>query len=238
MSELKVNKVTPRSGTTVTLGDSGDTITIPSGATLDVNGIDFPTADGTAGQFLQTDGSGVLSFSSVSSDFVLLASTDASSSASVSFDGYFSATYKNYMVIGSCIGAGTNNQGINSRVRRSNADVTASNYRMVAVRAQENGSSATAGANSNWDTSSVDLVNAIGSSGSFNFTMTIFDPLNSSKYKWIKFSGIEDNVQNNYIYITEHFQTLKDNTNAYSGISFFMDSGNIAVGNFKLYGIK
>jgi hypothetical protein len=34
MSELKVNKVTPRSGTTVTLGDSGDTITIPSGATL------------------------------------------------------------------------------------------------------------------------------------------------------------------------------------------------------------
>jgi hypothetical protein len=32
MSELKVNKVTPRSGTTVTLGDSGDTITIPSGA--------------------------------------------------------------------------------------------------------------------------------------------------------------------------------------------------------------
>jgi hypothetical protein len=25
MSELKVNKVTPRSGTTVTLGDSGDT---------------------------------------------------------------------------------------------------------------------------------------------------------------------------------------------------------------------
>jgi hypothetical protein len=25
MSELKVNKVTPRSGTTITLGDSGDT---------------------------------------------------------------------------------------------------------------------------------------------------------------------------------------------------------------------
>jgi hypothetical protein len=67
MSELKVNKVTPRSGTTVTLGDSGDTITIPSGATLDVNGIDFPTADGTAGQVLQTDGSGVLSFATPAS---------------------------------------------------------------------------------------------------------------------------------------------------------------------------
>jgi hypothetical protein len=38
MSELKVNKVTPRSGTTVTLGDSGDTITIPSGATFSNSG--------------------------------------------------------------------------------------------------------------------------------------------------------------------------------------------------------
>ena len=38
MSELKVNKVTPRSGTTVTLGDSGDTITIPSGVTITNDG--------------------------------------------------------------------------------------------------------------------------------------------------------------------------------------------------------
>ena len=34
MSEVKVNKVSPRSGTGLQLGDSGDTITIPSGATI------------------------------------------------------------------------------------------------------------------------------------------------------------------------------------------------------------
>jgi len=34
MSEVKVNKVSPRTGTDVTLGDSGDTFTVPSGATL------------------------------------------------------------------------------------------------------------------------------------------------------------------------------------------------------------
>src|SRR6056300_192390 len=34
MSEVKVNKLSPRSGTTVTLGDSGDTITLPAGVTL------------------------------------------------------------------------------------------------------------------------------------------------------------------------------------------------------------
>jgi hypothetical protein len=34
MSEVKVNKISPRSGTGVQLGDSGDTITIPAGATI------------------------------------------------------------------------------------------------------------------------------------------------------------------------------------------------------------
>ena len=38
MSELKANKVSPSSGTAFTLGDSGDTFTVPSGATLTVTG--------------------------------------------------------------------------------------------------------------------------------------------------------------------------------------------------------
>ena len=39
MSELKVNKVTPRSGTTVSLGDSGDSVAIPAG--VGFNGFDY-----------------------------------------------------------------------------------------------------------------------------------------------------------------------------------------------------
>jgi len=34
MSELKVNKISPATGTAFTLGDSGDTFTVPSGATI------------------------------------------------------------------------------------------------------------------------------------------------------------------------------------------------------------
>ena len=37
MSEVRVNKISPRSGTTVTLGDNGDTISIPSGVILDAS---------------------------------------------------------------------------------------------------------------------------------------------------------------------------------------------------------
>jgi len=38
MSEVKVNKISPRSGTGVQLGDSGDNITIPAGATINNQG--------------------------------------------------------------------------------------------------------------------------------------------------------------------------------------------------------
>jgi hypothetical protein len=37
-SELKTNKISPATGTALQIGDSGDTITIPSGATLDTTG--------------------------------------------------------------------------------------------------------------------------------------------------------------------------------------------------------
>jgi len=51
MSEVKVNKISPRSGTTVTLGDSGDTVSIPSGVTLanagTVTGIPTSALSGT-----------------------------------------------------------------------------------------------------------------------------------------------------------------------------------------------
>jgi hypothetical protein len=47
MSQLEVNKVLPQSGTTLTLGESGDTITIPSGATLDASSGTLTLPDGT-----------------------------------------------------------------------------------------------------------------------------------------------------------------------------------------------
>jgi hypothetical protein len=52
-SEVKTNKISPATGTDVTLGDASDTFTIPASSTLDVNGIidltgatktGFPTA--------------------------------------------------------------------------------------------------------------------------------------------------------------------------------------------------
>jgi len=48
MSEVKVNKISPRSGTNLQLGDSGDTITIPAGAALVGGGIAWQSSIVTA----------------------------------------------------------------------------------------------------------------------------------------------------------------------------------------------
>ena len=47
MSQLEVDKVIPQSGTTLTLGESGDTVSVPSGATLDASNATLTLPDGT-----------------------------------------------------------------------------------------------------------------------------------------------------------------------------------------------
>ena len=51
MSEVKTNKLTAATGTAITLGDSGDTFTVPSGATLAVASGATVTNSGTASGF-------------------------------------------------------------------------------------------------------------------------------------------------------------------------------------------
>jgi len=69
MSEVKVNKISPRTNCgTVQLGDSGDTITIPAGATITNNGtqtgfgrtgtVDWQTGDIKTGNFTAVNGQG------------------------------------------------------------------------------------------------------------------------------------------------------------------------------------
>ena len=58
MSEVKVNKISPRSGTTLTLGDSGDTFTIPSGAKMSgIGTVSWQTSIKTSG-FTAASGEG------------------------------------------------------------------------------------------------------------------------------------------------------------------------------------
>ena len=56
MSEIKSNKISPRRGTTTTIGDSGDSVTISSGTTT-TNAGTISTAGITGGTINNTTGS-------------------------------------------------------------------------------------------------------------------------------------------------------------------------------------
>ena len=58
MSELRVDKLSPQSGTEMTLGDSGDILKVPSGGFLKINNIDvLAVAPSTSGNVLTSNGS-------------------------------------------------------------------------------------------------------------------------------------------------------------------------------------
>jgi len=208
--------------------------TIASNLTLTL-----PSADGTSGQVLQTNGSGVLSFSSVSSDFVLLASTVTTSSASVSFDGYFSSTYDTYVVYITGYGCATDGSTPYVRFRRSNADVTASNYRWANSRNRRSSSLLSVEAGDGlWDSNYIGLMQDMSNDTIHrgNYVVTIFNPLSTDIYPSIIFDAHATNAGNGDYYRRFGFGRLAS-TGALSGISFLQSSGNIA-GRFKLYGIK
>jgi len=185
-----------------------------------------------------------LSFSSPSSDFVLLATTDiTSSTASVSFDGYFSSTYKNYQVVYSNLSPVTDTVNLFFRFRRSNADVTAASYMRWYGSMIGNGS--------------VDGLQGESVSGSTYIRLThgdisnsqtvpqngylyLFNPLGTTAYKSISSvcHSRRGSPNTTYYDLVNASGYLLDATTAISGLTFYYSSGNIALGNFKLYGIK
>lgn len=101
----------------------------------------LPTATGSAGQVLQTDGSGNLSFATPAAGAVVkLATVDASSASSIILDGYFSSTYDHYFVRFYVIDTSSTGVSIRLLFRSGGSDYT-SNYFYSSVGLASNGSS-------------------------------------------------------------------------------------------------
>jgi hypothetical protein len=204
----------------------------------------LPSADGTSGQVLQTNGSGVLSFSSPSSDFVKLATgTISSSTASISFDGYFTSTYNIYKFFWyDCRPVTNNGSTFSIRFRRSNADVTSSNYKsMIGAGSISNVSAENFTGGGRWNGTSMQINNTTWwiSDTNYNFCgdVTFYNPLGTSLYKTITFNTMGE-YEDSYWYGGSGSGTLKDSTSALSGFTFLMNSSNISTGKFVLYGLK
>jgi hypothetical protein len=128
------------------------------------------------------------------------------------------------------------------RFRRSNADVTASNYTYQTARGYISNTSSQGVDNdpSGFDQSSFDFGDGLnaGETAGFGANIMIYDPLDTTIFKTFTAQHFWEFTNNAQWQISNWGGVLRNSTNALSGISFYMASGTISQGNFKLYGIK
>jgi hypothetical protein len=179
-----------------------------------------------------------------SSDFVLLATSTASSSASISFNGYFSSTYSNYQIhfynLDFSLGV-----DFFFRIRVSNADITTSTYRYAvhaAPRVESTGAITVDGTRATWTTASSGLLNSNNpgtATGDYvsQGIMYVQNPLSTTSAKI--FMGEHTYLETGTAGITRsNYWIANTGTSALSGVTFYPSSGTIVTGTFKLYGIK
>ena len=203
----------------------------------------FPNNDGDANQFLQTNGSGVLSFAAVSSDYVKLASGSFSSN-SLSFNGYFTSAYSHYKIILTDVVPSTNNANVSMRYRISDSDVTTSDYQNVGQHGGiQIGVASANGTSNQTNTDQFKLQQGYAVSNASNLCMnaelTIFNPLNTSLYKHYHYTSSQHYGSATQYWVTSTGGGYYDaNTTALSGFSIIASTGNITSGNCYLYGVK
>ena len=198
---------------------------------------------GTAGQVLQTGGSGANpSWGTVSSDFVKLATTTVSSAvSSVSFDGLFTSDYNVYKIFISDWN-NANHDWKKMNFRFGNSQYTSSNYDWIARYVYVNTSSNANSTGTEYGTNSNYLPLlwwGVGTSHQCNIEITIQNPLSTSRTKHYNFqAGSHDN--GNTAHYFNGTGRLDANTGtAMSGVTFYANGGhNTTSGIFTMYGLK
>ena len=119
MSKLNVNTVEPEGATTtLTLGASGDTVDIPSGATLDVNG----TIDATGATITGFPQGGLQHITTV---------TNTSDASSIDIAGCFTSTYRNYRVVMNNVSPVTDTQHVYLNFGNSDLSTIEAGYQWI-----------------------------------------------------------------------------------------------------------
>jgi len=188
---------------------------------------------------LQTNGSGVLSFSSVSSDYVRLSTaTITANTSSVTFDGFFSSTYDTYIIYGNNI-LFDGSANFTIRYRQSGSDVTTNNYFGISQGAVSDNSTYLQASHPSTNPQLNGNPPSFSSNYGFNFLITIFDPNNNqgTRYKHITY---ELGYTNSSGY-TEFVKGALNNTQStavLSGFKILPSANNFDAGSIVLYGVK
>ena len=194
---------------------------------------------GTSGQVLQTGGTGANpSWGTVSSDYVKLATVTASGGSSVSLQNYFTSDYNYYELVGTNI-ISSSDSTLRCRVEVGGTQDSGSAYDWGFLVAWRNSSGGGVDNQTSWQDQDVRMsYNNYGTTlaNAGQFTMQIFDPLNTNTYKMFNYQMRASATVNGEIGTTYGGARYRG-TSALSGLLFFSNAGTIT-GTFKLYGVK
>ncbi len=262
-SEIKADKWSPASGTSATIGDSGDTYTIPSGATLTASAatVNLPTSIITgasekttlvdADKFLISDSAASGAFKHVqksnlpSGALNFISSTTIGSVANFYINNCFNSTYQNYMVVLQNLRA-TADCNLRMRFVSGGSFESGTGYRFAGTGFDRGGSARTY---SGHDNTSFNVSNSLDGddTASQHFGIIyIAAPNISSSRKRITGHYNNSHTSGNSVDTTYNFAgTLEKSSYAADGLFFFPDSGAFRAGSVseghglvKVYGIS
>ena len=194
-------------------------------------------AAGTAGQVLQTGGSGANpSWTTMSSDMVQVVSANGNGTSVQAFDSCFSSTYENYRIYAAIVTQDTTQ--VYMRMQNASNTEQTSNYYGAGHHTLRNNSSA-GGSNMGFWNQGEFAVQENTDNDSDRPAMYVIDvisPFNSALKTWvnIRFGSYDTS---NFRCVTISGQ--HDTAASMAGFRFYTGSGNIlSSSKFKIYGLK
>ena len=205
----------------------------------------FPVNDGNANQFLQTNGSGVLSFADAGSDFVKIAETSSLNASTVDYNSsLITSDYKTIQINFNGLGVANDNEDIYIRVSVDNGSNFPTHYPIRAYM-QMNASGNQNFSGNNNAGGGVDHpyhpigqdVEATAGGGGVSGTAWIYDIQGTAEYKWILSLSTTLNSNGNYYYY--YNATRVQSTSAINFIRILNGAGNnIDSGTIQVFGYK
>ena len=260
-SEIKADKWSPASGTAGTIGDSGDTFTVPSGVTLTTSAatVNLPTSIITgqtekstladADKFLISDSAASGAFKYVqksnlpSGGLTLVDSGTGSSVTQVNFDSVFTTAYKAYKFVGGFRPA-TNNEDLWFVLRSGGSNAGASSYRYVITSALANSSGDSDARQNAWGNPywKVSTQSASNNSSHMQYVdMNFYNPMAASTTFGADnplISGEVSLYSGSAQIVISNFACMYNSSADYDGLHMTFSSGNINAYNYQVYGFN
>ena len=233
MSTIKADAITASTGTNTNIaitGKGSGKVAIGDGTLL------FPDADGSANQYIKTDGSANLAWATpASADVVLLSTTNASTASTVDLTGNFTTTYSNYMVRGVDIFTSNSTETLTMQVIFDSTAITGSVYYGHLVRSDRTSNNYSGQAMNG--TTAFNIINQLASASTqgTGFVLNVLNaPATNNSYKFFTWNGASAEGWS----INYGAGGVNDASSSnMTGMRFLMSAGTVS-GKFLLYGIK